>query len=385
MEGLTLNAGVDHALGRATLNLNIPTFQNQRAFPAPDTIPPIQARHDRLSNYTQGYYAELVFKPWPKLMLVPGLRIEHFDFQKDHDFAAMPRFTARWQIFGDTTLKAAYGIYNKLPRPQYMIAGIGNPSLLPERSEQFVAGIEHTFTPLNNVDFQLYYNKRYRLVSPSSNAMFGNSKYDAQIWSNEGTGRSYGLEILLRHLPSPDSIFYGWIAYTLSRSWRQDHAASSAYTLVDTDNGAQTVTPYGARATTEYLSPFDQTHILTVIGQWILPWGLQAGFRFRLVSGDPITPLNQARVYYDADSDAYVVDPNSVKRNSSRLPTFDQLDVRIDKTWTYDLWRLTAFLEVLNVYNATNVEAIQYDYRYQDRVDLSLLPVIPVLGVKGEF
>jgi len=382
---LTFNAGIDHAFGWAKLNLNIPSVSSQRSFPAPAEIPPIQARHDAINGVTQGYYAELVAKPWSRLTLVPGLRIEHYDFEQTHDLTPLPRMTARLQVLEGTTLKAAYGIYSQLPPQQMMIAGIGNPALLPERAQHFVIGVEQTLTSLLNLDVQGFYLKRDNLISSSGNVTITHGHAIPQIWSNEGAGRSYGLEVLLRYLATPDSNFYGWIAYTLSRSLLRDHAPGTTYTSNDTDTGAQSVSPYETRATSEYLNPYDQEHILTVVGQWILPWGLQAGFRFRLVSGSPTTPQRNASIYYDADSNSYLADPNTVQRNSARLPTFNQLDVRIDKTWTHDLWRMTLFLEVLNVYNASNPEAVQYDYRYQSQAYLSLLPIIPVLGIKGDF
>ena len=58
--------------------------------------------------------------------------------------------------------------------------------------------------------------------------------------------------------------FFGWLAYTLSRSTRQDPP------------------DFATR-----LFQYDQTHILTVLGAYTLPRNWQVGGRFRFVTGTP--------------------------------------------------------------------------------------------------
>ena len=67
------------------------------------------------------------------------------------------------------------------------------------------------------------------------------------------------------------------------------------------------------------------------------------------------------------------------------MPPYHRLDLRVDKHFLFDTWKLTAYLEVLNVYNRRNVETITYDYRYRETATVATLPIIPVLGVKGAF
>jgi hypothetical protein len=70
---------------------------------------------------------------------------------------------------------------------------------------------------------------------------------------------------------------------------------------------------------------------------------------------------------------------------SRRLPLFHQLDIRIDKRWQFRSWRLSAFLDVQNVYNNQAVEALVYNYNFSQERFLTGLPIIPSLGVRGEF
>ena len=60
---------------------------------------------------------------------------------------------------------------------------------------------------------------------------------------------------------------------------------------------------------------------------------------------------------------------------NSRLPLFHSLDVRVDKTWASSRWgRLSAYLDVLNVYNQGNVDGVSYDYNYTHRPTRTTCP-----------
>jgi hypothetical protein len=166
----------------------------------------------------------------------------------------------------------------------------------------------------------------------------------------------YGLELLLRH--NDNGRFFGWISYTLMHSSRVDHP--------------------GER---ERLFDYDQTHILTVVASLVLGRGWEAGVRFRLVSGNPSTPVIGST--YDADSDIYW--PIYGRTNSERLPLFHQLDVRIDKNWQFKYLAFAVYVDVQNVYNHDNVEGFMYSYDYSEKRYFNGLPILPSLGMKLEY
>jgi hypothetical protein len=85
----------------------------------------------------------------------------------------------------------------------------------------------------------------------------------------------------------------------------------------------------------------------------------------------------------DANSGAYVPLYGAV--NSERLPPFNQLDLRVDRTWTYQTWKLGLYLDVQNVYNRGNVEGYSYSYDYSQRSPLTGLPILPILGLNAEW
>ena len=64
--------------------------------------------------------------------------------------------------------------------------------------------------------------------------------------------------------------------------------------------------------------------------------GLQFGLtaRFRYVTGNPYTPSHEGA--FDATTGTFQA-ASSVPANGARLPLFHQLDLRVDKTWTFRL------------------------------------------------
>jgi hypothetical protein len=126
---------------------------------------------------------------------------------------------------------------------------------------------------------------------------------------------------------------------------------------------------------------FDQPHILTAVISVMLPGKILLGGRFRLVSGNPDTPIVGS--VYDADGDVYSPIPGDI--NSERLDAFHQLDVRIERKFKFDAWSMTAYLDIQNVYNQANAEGFSYSYDYRERQGITGLPFFPSFGVKGEF
>jgi len=72
-------------------------------------------------------------------------------------------------------------------------------------------------------------------------------------------------------------------------------------------------------------------------------------------------------------------------QNSTRLPSFQQLDLRVDRIWRFDTWTMNGYLEIQNLYNYANVEGYRYDYDFQNKRPVTGLPIIPSLGIRGTF
>jgi outer membrane receptor protein involved in Fe transport len=233
-----------------------------------------------------------------------------------------------------------------------VVGELGNPGLGAPRSVHATLGAEHTL--LEGIDLELAgFYKRLDQQVIRNPAFFFNPA--ALPYLNGGTGRIWGVELLIK---ARVERFSGWLAYTYQRSLRTDGPGAA-----------------------ERPFDFDQPHNLVVVGSYAFGAGWSAGLRFRLVSGSPATPVVGA--VYDASSGTWV--PLFGETNSDRAGTFHQLDLRIDKRWTYDLWKLSLYLDVQNVYNRKNPEGTQYNFDYSERQPLTGLPILPILGVKGEW
>jgi hypothetical protein len=225
-------------------------------------------------------------------------------------------------------------------------------------------GFEHTFdwipsAPwLSNLSLSVqgFYKSLDSLVVTPTNEQ---RRADPTLppYVNDGTGRVFGMEVLLRYRATER--FFGWIAYTLMRSTRTDH-------------------PVGD----EVLFQYDQTHILTAIGSVNLGRGFEVGLRFRYVTGNLYTPNTGG--YYNVDSFQYT--PIAGAPNSQRVPDFHQLDLRFDKTFRFRRRGMFGiYLEILNVYNNANPEGVQYNYNYTQHQFINGIPIYPNFGIRGEY
>jgi hypothetical protein len=224
---------------------------------------------------------------------------------------------------------------------------VGNPELRSLYAFQYVAGYEREIPwrvlPLS-FDFQLFYRDIHRQVVAVNTA---------RRYENTGSGYAAGSEVYLKY-GARESI-NGWLSYTLSKS-RLKNGDSAPY----------------------YPFQNDQTHILTLISNIPLGDHWEFGFRFRYTTGNPVTPVSDSA--YNANGDAYV--PIRGALYSQRLPSFHQLDLRLEKKFIDDLWILTAYFELNNVYNRKNVEGVAYSYDYRSKEYIRGLPILPTFGIR---
>jgi len=255
-------------------------------------------------------------------------------------------------------LKGGVGWFSQRPSPDESDPSFGNPDIDAERSIHYSVGTEWRFNDALNLDVVGFYKDLYNLIgapAPASDNTLDPASTGRAL-SNDGQGRSYGLEFLLRHEPS--NHFFGWLSYTLMRSERLN-LETGDYRVFD----------------------FDQTHVFTILGQYKFNARWELGARFRWVTGLPQTPYVGS--IYNSDADVY--EPISTKKNSARLPSFQQLDIRVDRNWRFDTWTFASYFEIQNLYNYENVEGYQYDFDFKNKRPVTGLPIIPSLGLKGHF
>ncbi len=341
----TMNFGVDAVYTPYNVSAVLPAPQAPGQPPGDPFLaqPP---RSTSVSGATNrpGFYDDLELTPWRGIRIVPGIRLDYSGDTQQWDVA--PRIVVRQDLtrgFPRSTVKAAAGVYYEPPQFQDTNPVFGQLGLRDQKANEYDVGFEQEFTRYVNVSLDGFYKMEDYLVVPGS--------------LNSGTGRAFGLETLLRW--TPDGRFFGWLAYTLSRSELQNGPGQPVY-----------------------LSTYDQTHILTILGSYRVGRGWQVGARFRFVSGDPYTP--NAYGFYDENNGSYLAQ-SAYPINGQRLPPFHQLDLRVDKTWTFHAWQLSTYLDVQNVYNQGNVEGTSSNYNNTLTQYTTGLPLLPSLGIRAEF
>ncbi len=323
--------------------------------------PPISVLKSKLSQesaweFNPALYLEGRIDATDRLQIVPGLRADYFSGQR---VTFDPRVSARLTVAPRTALLAAVGLYHQASPAPFADPVLGNPRLRPQEALHVSLGIEsRPFAKLQSLYARLtgFYKQQRYLASTSDALVVRDGAVVPELYSDAGIGRVYGLELMIRQELS--RYLWGWIAYTLSRSERQDHPGD----------------PWR-------LFPYDQTHILTLVLSARLPWNLDAGVRFRYVTGNPDTPIRSG--IYFADSDVYVGVPGALY--STRQPHFYQLDLRLDKRFVFDRWTLAVYVDVSNVTNHGNVDGYNYSFDKTRSVPVTGLPIFPSLGIKAAF
>ncbi len=286
------------------------------------------------------------------------LQIRMDRFSPTNEILSQPRLAIRYQWNQNLLLKASSGVYYQLPQPQEYDSYYGNPDLKTAKALHYLLGFENDLREGGQNGLQisgaLFYKSLDRLVIPSSQLVERNGIRTYENYSNRGKGNVQGFEFQVKYKDERDIQWVG--TYTYIRSRRKQPGLP------------------------ELPSQYDQTHSVNLLSsyQWA-NW--QLGSRLRFVTGTPYTPIVSAT--FDADNDVYI--PTRGELFSARNSNFLQLDVRADRKWIYDTWIFSAYLDIQNITNTKNQESLTYSYDYSQEKPITGLPVLPSVGVKGEF
>jgi len=336
--------------GGAILELSLSTVHALSLLPPTEGLPP--GRVDQLpihmidgsydANYAGGYVASDL-TPTRTTTITTGVRLDAFGHSGQHRF--LPRAQVRQRV-GSLTLGAAFGRYARDPDGT---EGIPR-DLPPELATQGTLSAELAVATGATASLAAFASDRRDLVveDPTRTGL------TELPYRSGGRGWTRGLEALVR---VQRGAWFGWLAYTLSRSMRRD-------------------APLGDERPFAY----DQTHLVSAVASWQRgPW--RAGARWQLASGLPYTDVVGAE-YVDAIGH-YV--PVLGAPYAARFPFSHQLDVRLERTWQRRGYRIAVFTDLSNIYRHERVLRFQYSDDFMSRKPVSDLIPLPSLGVRGEF
>ncbi|HUJ58530.1 MAG TPA: TonB family protein [Kofleriaceae bacterium] len=351
---LVLDTGLD-MLSRVTSYTALLPDNNEIANPTGIDIPPSQIlRGSQMLGI--GAYIDLGIDVTRRLRLITSMRVDGYILDGEDRASIDPRLVARYKISDQWTAKAYVGQFSEPPQPEALDKRFGNPTVGLEHGYHFGLGYEFRPDHVWSFDGEAYFvDRRDRVVFTDDVVQNSDGTYSYLNFCNCEEERTYGFEVLIKRQITAHA--FGWLSYTFSHSIQQRAGDSWAPT------------------------PFDQPHVLNAVASYKPGGGWEVGTRVQLASGRPDTPVIGAT--FDADSGSYV--PVLGPTRSVRDPTFFQLDARVEHDWLYQRWSLGAYLDVINVLDRQNVEAIQYDYRYRQSSPITSYPILPTLGVRGTW
>jgi hypothetical protein len=323
---------------------------------------------------------------WPGVRASSFARItrEELRDRTRHRYAIDPRLIARWDVRRRWALRGGVGLYAQpdavfdsgsefiiggeqdlgtsrvlLPAPiRFALdpgVGVGEADPTPDPLQAFQASGGGTFTGDRGFSIDATGFARFlRAPQTVSSGFVG----DSIIYTSETFTRTWGAELLVRQRIGRR--FYAWVGYTLMR------------TRVGESPG-----PFGSPS--DVPSSFDQRHNLVLLASAELPRHFRLGARFRLTSGSPYTPV----IGTILSDTGYT--PIAGRQNSARFPIFHQLDVRLDRRWYLKRTTVAAYMDIQNVYNRMNVEALVYSDDYRSVISSVGLPIFPTLGVRVDW
>ncbi len=328
--------------------------------------PGVSVDVDAADRFTRAaVYAQATRRLFETLRLTLGGRLDYFSGIDRTLYPAL-RMTLAQPIGELTTLSLSAGRYFQAPSYVWLVANDVNRSLRSIRSDAVVLGLERLLAEDIRATLEGYV-KRYDdypasrtrpyLVLANTGAGFGGAdegfaSFGLDPLVSDGTGRSWGAELLIQKKPSEIPL-YGIVAISLN--W-------SRFTALDG---------------VERPGNYDQRLIANLSAGYRFGTEWEVGMKFRFASGRPYTPV-------DSTGDPTYGYRDVSQINALRLGAQHALDVRVDRRWNFGRWSLVTYIDVQNVYNHRNPSPPRYNARTRTAEVSESLGILPSIGVTLE-
>ena len=373
----TIRGGLEWRFSRAEYDYSVPLYQQVTTqfilHHCPDCEPPdrSEAAFDDTGWEVKGYLQD-EWQLHPRLALNIGGRYLFQDYRRDdfQKYEISPRIALAIKPVEDLTLRAAWGFYHQpidlmtIPVERF-ITDVGRAG----EAVHYIIGAEYAPSRNFMVRAEGYYKVLTNLAGQIQD--FGRQ---AQIIPPADSGHAKGFDL------------FG--AYALSDRLMGSVGYAFLITKTSEDDLMYDRPLFGE----EFYRDFDQRHTIALNGSYqiALRWHLHLAWRFH--TGNPTTPLEHTLVRYSDDHVA--CERGFGEYNTDRLPPYHSLDLRLTKTSEYNSWTLNWYVQILNLYNRSNVhERVFSEVRDEatgrligcEVSDEPLFPILPTLGVSATF
>lgn len=340
---------------------------------------------DSLINFTAGQnldgtqFGIYINDEWEinkRLKINAGLRGSAFYNDKTFYAAPEPRFSARYILNENVSLKGGYTymmqylhlVSNSSASLPTDIWYPSDETVRPQRMNQVAGGIAWNIGNKYLFTNEMFYKWGYNQVDFRDGAeIFANDNLSQEFVFGKSWG--YGNEI---YLEKKVGKLRGWIGYTLMWSWRQFNSI----------NGGK-----------KFPSRYDRRHDFTsvLVYDFNKKWTVSGVFVYS--TGNAVT-LPVGRTFFQGTNlDRLFVAPIYTERNAFRFPAYQRLDFNIIYKWQRKGRDNDLTLSFYNATNRRNPYFIYYEEVKNDKglpqsfraKQVSLFPVLPALTWNFKF
>lgn len=319
-------------------------------------LPELSLTNDTKTNkaylYTQ--FTQNIFKD---IKINLGLRYDYFEYLNDKNYIA-PRASLEVPLNKKFSVSFAYGIFYQSPSYIWLAANEQNRNLKDIRADHYVAGLEYLFSSDVRMTLEAYYkdysdypvstSRPYLILGNNGGNFEKQDEFGLEPLTSAGTGFARGIEFFIQKALTTN--FYGLLNFSYYEA------------------------KYKALDGIERQSNFDNVFLFTVTGGYKLGYGWEAAAKFRLVGGRPYTPIDPV------NGTQLVSEYNTV-----RLPDYNRLDLRVDKTFNFKNWTLVTYIDLQDVLNQKNVEDVEWN-KYTKSIEYNeSIGFLPTIGINAMF
>jgi hypothetical protein len=294
-----------------------------------------------------------------RLHMAAGMRWDRHNV--DQIQAVSPQASIAFLARPSTRIHFGWGQYVQYPEIRRLFSNFGGRDLLPERATHALVALDQRLDERTRLRLEFYQRQdRDLLFRPlyeprlQGDEIF-NPPVDAPI-VNSVRGYARGFEVFLQRRSA--NKLTGWVSYALGYARLRE---------------GQTGMPFP--------SDQDQRHTVNVYLSYRLRPTVNLSAKCIYGSGFPIPGFlrREGNDYFLSES-----------RNALRLDSYQRLDTRINKAYTFDRWKLTLYGELVNLLNRRNRRFDSFNgydpltgHAY---LTLSkMFPILPSVGLALEF